>query len=92
MQQPMPECEVQPARAERRPVSMRAFARRVDGSTVDVKLLNLSYDGCRVRSEGPFEIGERLSLMVSRRGIIEAEVRWFGDGMAGLRFAVDEAS
>ena len=70
---------------------MRAFARRTDGSTVDITLLNLSYDGCRVRSEGPFEIGERLSLMVSRRGIIDAEVRWFGDGLAGLRFALGAA-
>jgi len=76
-------------REQRRAVSLRAFAYRADGTTADAVLTNLSYQGCHVRCEIPFEIGERLDLAVVRLGRIRGEVRWAGRGQAGLRFVGD---
>ena len=74
-------------RSSRRQVSLPAFAMRTDGSTVNVVLLDLSYDGSLIASEEPFEVGERLRLIVRRRGIVDAHVCWAKDGKAGVRFA-----
>lgn len=77
----------QPDRAERREVNFRAFAVRADGTSIEVNLVNISYDGCLLDSAEAFEIGERLRLLVRRRGVIEAQVCWFGSGKVGVRFA-----
>jgi len=71
---------------ERPEVGLRVFARRADG-TVNGGLLNLSLEGCLLASEETFEIGESLRLMVARRVVLNAHVRWFGGGKVGLRFA-----
>lgn len=84
--------DVQGARAERREVKFRAFARRADGTSVNVTLLNLSYEGCLLASEEAFEIGESLRLMVTRRGVVDAHVRWIGGGKLGVRFADNMAA
>ena len=75
------------ARAERREVRLRAFARRADGASADVTLLNLSYEGCLLASEEDFEVGENLRLMVTGRGVVDAHVCWIGGGKLGVRFA-----
>lgn len=86
------ETDKRPARGERRDVSLRAFALRKDGSSVDVTLLDLSYDGCLLGSSETFAIGERLRLLVRRRGIIDAQVRWLDGGKVGVRFEEDMAA
>ena len=73
-------------RIERRPVSLRGFAMREDGSAVEILLLDLSYDGCGVECPERLGVGEKLKLSVLQRGGIEAEVRWYRDGRAGLVF------
>jgi hypothetical protein len=78
-------------RRERRPVSMHGFAMRADQSSVEVLLLDLSYEGCGIETPIAFECGEVLKLSVLRRGAIEARVRWCKDGKAGLVFGSDEA-
>lgn len=75
------------AREQRREVDLQAFALRAAGSCIDITLLDLSYDGCLFRSEEMFEIAERLRLIIRRRGVIDAQLRWFGSGKAGVRFA-----
>lgn len=60
------------------------FARRADGTSVNGGLLNLSLEGCLLASEETFEIGESLRLMVARRGVLNAHVRWFGGGKVGF--------
>jgi hypothetical protein len=67
------------------------FARLSDGATIAATLVDLSYEGCKIRTEGPLAPGERLKLSVFHRGLIEAEVRWFKDGFAGLTFSTYEA-
>lgn len=54
-------------------------------------MLDLSYEGCKIRPERPLSQGDKLQLGVFRLGLIEAEVRWYDEGIAGLVFtSVDE--
>lgn len=73
-------------RSERRPVRLCALVIRKDGSTADISLLDLSYEGCGVETPVPFEPGEALKLSVLSRGVIDAHVRWYSNGRAGLVF------
>lgn len=77
-------------RRERRPVSMRGFALRPDGSSVEVLILDLSYEGCGIETPVEFEPGEPLKLSVLRLGVIDTHVRWCRDNKAGLVFDSDE--
>ena len=78
-------------RHDRKPVELTAYAVLEDGTTTDVTLLDLSYEGCRVRPATELAPGTRIKLSVLRRGGIDAEVRWFKDGLAGLVFDAPEA-
>jgi hypothetical protein len=75
-----------PERAERRPVNLPGFAARADGSTMEITLTDLSYDGCGIETAVEFTLGETLQLSVLDYGAIVAEVRWIEDGHAGLVF------
>jgi hypothetical protein len=79
-------------RRERRPVSLRALAIREDGSTAETYLLDLSYEGCGIETPVPLKAGEAIKLSVLRRGVIDAHVRWYKNGRAGLVFAPEEAA
>ena len=78
------------SRPERRPVELSGHALLLDGTSITVTLVDLSYEGCRIRPETPLSPGDRLKLSVFNRGLIEAEVRWFEDGFAGLAFGTYE--
>ena len=77
-------------RAPRRPVEIAAHVRRPGGQIVDVALLDLSPEGCRVRTPEYLWPGETIQFSVPRRGAIEAAVRWCKGGEAGLAFAAEE--
>ena len=88
---PGPEPQPEPhRRAPRRPVTLDGLAIRGDGQTIDISLLDLTYEGCGVSTPVELDAGENLRLSVIGRGLIDAEVRWCRDGKAGLRFASDE--
>lgn len=74
----------------RRDVEFGAFAKRADGSEAVLTVCNLSYDGCQIRSEENFQIGERLELNLPRRGQILVEIRWTAQGKAGATFIGDQ--
>lgn len=79
--------DLQPVdRGERRQVRLRALAIREDGSTADILLLDLSYEGCGIETSADLRAGEPIKLSVLHRGVIDAHVRWFRDGRAGLTF------
>jgi PilZ domain-containing protein len=71
---------------------MTGFAALPDGTTADLTLLDLSYDGCGIAIEAELQPGERIKLSVLKRGAIPAEVRWYSQGKAGLVFQADPPS
>jgi hypothetical protein len=73
-------------RRERRQVSLRALAIREDGSSAEILLLDLSYEGCGIETSADLRAGEAIKLSVLRRGVIDAHVRWCEKGRAGLTF------
>lgn len=73
-------------RCERRPVTMRAFVLREDGSSSEVLILDLSYEGCGIETTVELWSGEAVKLSVLCRGAIDCRVRWCRDGKAGLVF------
>ena len=78
-------------RRDRRPVALSGYVVREGGATGGVRLLDLSYEGCGVETEGALAAGERVQLSIlGRRGLIAAEVRWCAEGRAGLVFEGQE--
>jgi hypothetical protein len=73
-------------RVDRRAVEMRAYAVRFDNSIVDLRVVDLSYDGCAVETNERLISGELLKLSVLGRGFVRATVRWYKDRKAGLLF------
>jgi len=73
-------------RRPRRTVSMRGYLVRDGGITHVIDLIDLNYGGCGIRVPISLEVGESVKLSVLSRGCIEAKVRWYHDGKAGLVF------
>lgn len=65
---------------------MRAYAVRSDDSTLDLQVINLSYDGCAVETQERLLPGELLKLSVLARGFVNARVCWYEQRRAGLQF------
>lgn len=72
-------------RSERRLVSMDGVLKLRDGSSVSIKLVDLSYDGCRIETPVELQPGSTVQ-MIAKGSVTEAEVRWFSNGEAGLSF------
>jgi hypothetical protein len=66
-----------------------AYALLEDGAYVDVRLLDLTYEGCSIGCSVELTVGDKLKLSVHGRGVIEAEVRRYSNGQAGLVFRPD---
>ena len=73
-------------RQDRRPVRMRGFAIVEGTQTIDVTVLNLTYDGCCVEAAIRLKPTQTIKLSVEGLGVIDAQVRWWKDGQAGLQF------
>lgn len=78
-----------PERDERRAVELSAYVIRPNKKIVDVKVVDLSYDGCAVRTFEPLTPGEKVKLSVLGRGAVNAVVKWYKSRKAGLRFEAD---
>jgi hypothetical protein len=76
-------------RNARKPVKLRGAAVREDGSSVDVVLLDLSYEGCGIETPLELEPGEPIKLSILCRPAIDAVVRWYEKGRAGLVFGAE---
>lgn len=74
-------------RSERRPVALRGYVIAADGTHHEIRLADLSYEGCGIESSVQLTPGDTVKLSVLRLGGIEAEVRWYQDGKAGLVFS-----
>jgi len=73
-------------RSERRPVALRGYIIAEDGAHHEIRLADLSYEGCGIETSVKLAPGDTVKLSVLRLGGIEAEVRWYQDGKAGLVF------
>lgn len=74
-------------RETRRTVDLAGFGILVGGETFGISVLDLSYDGCRVRTDVALLPGTRLKISVLGLGrAAEAIVRWCKEGVAGLEF------
>lgn len=72
-------------RPERHPVKLYGFALG-PGRDSDIRVANVSYGGCQIRSDDAFKRGELVELRIIKRGAIQAEVCWAANGCAGARF------
>jgi hypothetical protein len=79
-------------RAQRRDVELSGYLIRSDKTLIDVKLRNLSYDGCAIETLVPLNAGEKVKLSVLGRGATAATVRWYSNRTAGLLFGEGRAS
>ena len=66
-----------------------AYAVLENGTFADVRLLELSYEGCSIACPVPLRVGDKIKLSVHGRGVIEAEVRRYSKGEAGIVFKPD---
>lgn len=73
-------------RKDRNPVEIDAVVQRDDGSKAEVRLSDLTDDGCRIETDDHFRIGEQLQIAIPRLGELSAQVRWALPGSAGARF------
>ena len=81
-----------PEREPRRTVEFPAHLVISGGLVLDVRVLDLSYDGCQVEVPKVVFENDEVQLSVQGRGVIHATVRWCNSGRAGLKFAAEADS
>lgn len=74
-------------RASRVPVELDATMRELGASGIEAKVLNISESGFMAESEGHFEVGSRVWLMLPGRERANAVVRWTAGDKLGAEFA-----
>lgn len=83
-------------RQPRLPVELEAKMRELGASGVEARVLNISEQGFMAESEGRFEVGSRVWLMLPGRERANAIIRWTAGDKLGAEFAepisVDEVS
>jgi hypothetical protein len=80
------------ARNERRLVELNGYIIRSDKTIIDVKVVDLSYEGCSISSLVPLHSGEKVKLSVLGRGAVAASVQWYKARKAGLLFETGRIS
>ena len=74
-------------RASRVPVELDARMRELGTSGIEAKVLNISERGFMAESEGHFEVGSRVWLMLPGRERANAVIRWTAGDKLGAEFA-----
>jgi hypothetical protein len=71
----------------RLPVDLDAKMRELGANGVDAKVINISERGFMAVSEGRFEVGSRVWLMLPGRERANAVIRWTAGDKIGAEFA-----
>lgn len=71
----------------RLPVDLEAKMRELGENGVDAKVLNISETGFMAESEGRFEVGSRIWLMLPGRERANAVIKWTAGDKIGAEFA-----
>lgn len=81
-----------PAQREpRRTVDFKAFGILPERETFSFSVLDLSYNGCRIRSDLALLPGTQLKISIQGLGgATGAVVRWYRNGFAGLEFEPED--
>ena len=74
-------------RASRLPVELEARMRELGASGVEAKVLNISERGFMAVSDGRFEVGSRVWLMLPGRDRANAVIKWTVGDKIGAEFA-----
>ncbi|QNP43992.1 PilZ domain-containing protein [Sphingomonas daechungensis] len=78
---------VERRRASRLPVELDARVRELGTEGVEARVLNISETGFMAESDGHFEVGARIWLMLPGRGRCNAVVKWIAGDKLGAEFA-----
>jgi hypothetical protein len=78
-------------RAPRRKVSFDGFGVLEDRTTFALSVVELSYDGCRIKTDIGLFPGLKFKVsLLGFGGAVDAEVRWHKDGHAGVIFCRED--
>jgi hypothetical protein len=69
------------------PVDIEATVRELGASGVEARILNISERGFMAESEGRFEVGSRVWLMLPGRERANAVIKWTAGDRLGAEFA-----
>ena len=69
------------------PVEIDGTVRELGASGVDARILNISERGFMAESEGRFEVGSRVWLMLPGRERANAVVKWTAGDRLGAEFS-----
>ena len=73
-------------RSSRHDVALDARVRELGESGIDARILNISESGFMAESDGEFEVGARIWLMLPDRGRANAVVKWIAGDKLGAEF------
>lgn len=74
-------------RADRLPIALDATMRQLGETGLEARVLNISERGFMAQSEGKFEVGARVWLMLPGKSRANAVVRWTAGDKLGAEFA-----
>ena len=74
-------------RASRVPVELDARVRELGSEGVEARVLNISESGFMAETDGSFEVGSRVWLMLAGRSRVNAVVKWVAGDRIGAEFA-----
>jgi hypothetical protein len=74
-------------RNQRLPIELEATVRELGANGIEARVLNISELGFMAQTEGAFEVGSRVWLMLPGRGRANAVVRWIAGDKLGAEFA-----
>ena len=74
-------------RFSRLPVELDARVRELGAEGVEARLLNISESGFMAETDGEFEVGSRVWLMLPGRERANAVVKWVAGEKLGAEFA-----
>jgi hypothetical protein len=74
-------------RYSRVPVELDATVRELGTNGVEARVLNISESGFMAESEGRFEVGSRVWLMLPGRERANAVIKWTAGDKIGAEFA-----
>ena len=74
-------------RSSRHTVEVDARMRELGEMGIDARIINISESGFMAESDGSFEVGSRVWLMLPGRERANAVVKWTAGGKLGAEFA-----